>query len=133
MSVPLAFTIEQFYKFLEQKKLMAGKCLTCGKIHLPPRPLCDSCYGQLFEWLEISGRGKLLTYTVIHVVPSQFQAIAPYAVGIVQLEKGLRILGLILGVSAEQLNVGMDLVIDFVTCATDKTWPQWQRYCFRPV
>lgn len=133
MSAPPAFTIEQFYKFLEQRKLMAGKCLNCGKIHLPPRPLCDSCYGQTFEWLEIAGKGKLLTYTVIHVAPLQFQAMAPYAVGIVQLEKELKLLGLISGVAEDHLKIGMDLAVDFVACKADKTWPQWQRYCFRPI
>ena len=127
------FTIEQFYKFLAQKRLMAGKCQKCGKIHLPPRPLCDNCYSQQFEWTEIAGKGKLLTYTVIHVAPAQFQPLAPYAVGIVQLAGSLKIPGMISGVSHEKLKVGMDLTIDFASCATGQTWPQWPRYCFKPV
>ena len=36
---PEPFTIEQFYKFLQQGKLMAGICQKCQKVHLPPRPL----------------------------------------------------------------------------------------------
>ena len=126
------FTIEQFYKFLAQGKLMAGKCLKCGKIYLPPRPLCDNCFSQEFEWMEVSGKGKLLTYTVIHIAPPQFQAMAPYAVGIVQLENSLRIPGMIQGVAQEQLKIGMKLTIDFGTCSTTQQWPQWQRYCFKP-
>ena len=126
------FTIEQFYKFLAQGKLMAGKCTRCGKIHLPPRPLCDNCFSQEFEWMEVSGKGKLLTYTVIHIAPPQFQAMAPYAVGIVQLENSLKIPGMISGVAHEQLKIGMKLTIDFGTCSTTQQWPQWQRYCFKP-
>ena len=132
MSSQAPFTIEQFYKFLAQGKLMAGKCLKCGKIHLPPRPLCDNCFSQEFEWMEVSGKGKLLTYTVIHIAPPQFQAMAPYAVGIVQLENGLKIPGMISGVAHEQLKIGMELTIDFGTCSTTQQWPQWQRYCFKP-
>ena len=132
MSTQAPFTIEQFYKFLAQGKLMAGKCLKCGKIHLPPRPLCDNCFSQEFEWMEVSGKGKLLTYTVIHIAPPQFQAMAPYAVGIVQLENGLKIPGMISGVAHEQLKIGMELTIDFGTCSTTQQWPQWQRYCFKP-
>ena len=127
------FTIEQFYKFLAQGKLMAGKCLKCGKIHLPPRPLCDQCFSQEFEWIEVSGKGRLLTYTVIHIAPPQFQAMAPYAVGIVQLENGLKIPGMIQGVPQEQLKIGMALTIDFGTCNAAQVWPQWQRYCFKPL
>ena len=131
MSGQEPFTIEQFYKFLSQQKLMAGQCLKCGKIHLPPRPLCDNCLGKEFKWVQISGKGKLLTYTVIHVAPQQFHALVPYAVGIVQLENGLKIPGMIQALTQEQLKIGMELMLDFGTCSTSQTWPQWTRYCFK--
>ena len=132
MSTQPPFTIEQFYKFLSQEKLMAGKCVKCGKIHLPPRPLCDECYSQQFEWIEVSGKGKLLTYTIIHVAPPQFQSLVPYAVGIVQLANGLKIPGMISNVPQDQLKVGMELTIDFRACSVGQAWPQWPRYCFKP-
>lgn len=131
MSTTEAFTIEQFYKFLAQGKLMAGKCQKCGKIHLPPRPLCDNCFNQQFTWMPISGKGKLLTYTVIHVAPAQFQPLTPYSVGIVEFENGLKIPGMINGIPQEELKIGMDLTLDFGTCNTSQQWPQWQRYCFK--
>jgi len=133
MSIQPAFTIEQFYKFLSECKLMGGKCQKCGKLHLPPRPLCDNCFSQDFSWTEVSGKGKLLTYTIIHVAPPQFQALAPYTVGIVQLENGLKLPGMISGVAENELKVGMDLALDFKGCNTGQVWPQWQRYCFKPV
>jgi hypothetical protein len=132
MSTKEPFTIEQFYKFLTQQKLMAGKCLKCGKIHLPPRPMCDNCFSKDFEWLQISGKGKLITYTVIHVAPQQFQALAPYAVGIVELENSLKIPGMIQGTTQEHLKIGMKLNMNFGTCSTPQQWPQWPRYCFKP-
>jgi len=128
----LPFTIEQFYKFLGQQKLMAGKCLKCGKIHLPPRPMCTNCFSQQFEWIQVSGKGKLLTYTVISIAPEQFQALTPYAVGIVELENGLKIPGMIQNLTQEQLQIGMELNLDFGTCSSLQKWPQWTRYCFKP-
>ncbi len=133
MSTPTkAFTIEQFYKYLNQGKLMAGKCVKCSKIQLPPRPLCDNCYSQEFTWVEVQGKGKLLTYTVINIAPQQFQGLAPYAVGIVEFERGLRIPGMI-QLAQEKLRIGMDLAIDFGTCSQPQTWPAWQRYCFKSL
>jgi uncharacterized OB-fold protein len=132
MSQAEPFTIEQFYKFLMQGKLMAGKCQKCGKIHLPPRPLCDNCYGTEFQWMQVSGRGKLLTYTVIHVAPQQFQSLTPYIIGIVELENGLRIPGAIQGLTQEQMKIGMELTVDFSTCSTPQSWPQWPKYCLKP-
>jgi len=132
MSIIEPFTIQQFYKFLMQGKLMAGKCEKCGKIHLPPRPLCDNCYGTEFQWVEVSGKGKLVTYTVIHVAPQQFQNLTPYVIGIVELENNLRIPGTIQGVNQEQLKIGMKLTVDFSTCSTPQNWPQWPKYCLKP-
>ena len=133
MSTQLPFTIDQFYKFLSQNKLMGSKCRKCGKLHLPPRPLCDDCYGQDFEWIELSGKGKLLTYTIIHIAPLQFQALAPYSVGIMELENGLKLPGMISDISENKLKVGMELTIDFRACSAGQSWPQWPRYCFKPI
>ena len=133
MSANEPFTIEQFYKFLQQGKLLAGKCVKCGKIHLPPRPLCDNCYSQEFEWVTVSGKGTLITYTVINIAPQQFQELTPYAVGIVQLENGLKIPGMIQGITQEQLKIGMPLLLDFGSCSNPQQWPQWPRYCFKPI
>lgn len=133
MSEKAPFTIEQFYKNINQGRLLAGKCMKCGKIHLPPRPVCDSCYSKDFDWTTIPTKGKLLTYTIIHIAPAQFQSMAPYAVGIVQLENGMKIPGMIRDVSLEQVKVGMDLAMDFGTCDAAQPWPQWPRYCFKPL
>ena len=133
MSTQSQFTIEQFYKFLAQEKLMASQCQKCGKVHLPPRPICDNCYGQEFKWVEIPEEGKLLTYTIIHVAPPQFQELAPYTVGIVQLDNGLKLPGMISGVPENLLRIGMDLRIDFKACSAGHAWPRWTRYCFKPA
>jgi len=133
LSEQAPFTIEKFYKYILQGKLMGGKCKKCGKMHVPPRPLCDNCFSKEFECIELPKKGKLLTYTVIHVAPTQFQDMTPYAVGIVQLENGVKIPGMIRDVAPEQIKVGMALTLDFGTCAATQTWPQWPRYFFKPA
>ena len=127
------FTIEQFYKNITQGKLMAGKCKTCGTIHLPPRPTCSNCYSKEFEWTVIPMRGKLLTYTIIHIAPVQFQSMVPYAVGIIELENGSRLPGMIHSIPLEQIKVGINLTIDFGPCTATQAWPQWPRYYFKPL
>jgi len=112
---------------------MTGKCLNCGKIHLPPRPLCDNCYNTQFEWMQISNKGQLLTYTVIHIAPTQFQNLAPYAIGILELDNGLKIPGIIQDIPHEQLK--MDLTLNVVfnpDSSVSQNWPQWSKYCLKP-
>jgi uncharacterized OB-fold protein len=127
------FTIEQFYKNISQKRLMGGKCRKCGKIHLPPRPLCDKCLSTEFEWVELPRTGRLLTYTIIHVAPTQFQNMAPYAVGIVQLENGVKIPGMIKDAPLDKIRVGMQLKMEFEETQPTQQWPQWPRYHFKPL
>jgi len=133
MSEQAPFTIEQFYRNVCQGKLLGAKCQKCGKVHLPPRPLCDSCLSKEFDWTVIPKKGKLLTYTVIHIAPAQFQEMAPYAMGIVELGKDLRLPGMIHGTPLDQIKVGMELAIEFGTSAAVGPWPQWPRYYFRPL
>lgn len=130
MTEQTLFTIEQMCKSLSQGKLLGAKCKKCGKVQLPPRPLCDECLSSDFEPVEISPVGKLLTYTVIHIAPVQFQAEAPYAVGIVQLERNTRIPGMIKSMPLDKINIGINLKIVFETCTTTGQWPQWPRYHF---
>lgn len=127
------FTIEQFYKYITQRRLMGGKCRKCGKVHLPPRPLCDRCFSNEFEWTQMPKKGRLVAYTVIHMAPPQFQKMLPYTVGIIQLENGLRMPGIIKEATLEQLKVGMEMVINFGKSAVQQQWPQWPRYYFKPV
>jgi len=127
------FTIEQLCKFMNEGKLMAGKCKKCGKIHFPPRQLCDECLSNEFEWTQIPTMGKLLTYTVIHIAPAQFQAMAPYAIGIIGLDNGLKIPGMIKNVPLDKIRIMMPLCMVIEPCSGTGQWPQWPRYHFEPL
>ena len=131
MAETFPFTIEQFYKFVSERRLMAAKCKKCGTMLLPPRPMCTKCFSSDLEWVELKNKGKLLTYTVIHVSPKQFELLIPYAVGIVKLEDGPKLPGMIQGVEPEKISVGMDLKVDFDTTIPSE-WPTWPRYFFKP-
>jgi len=124
--------VENFYNFCADGKLMGIRCKRCNAIKCPPRPICPDCFGDKFDWIELKRSGTLLTYTIIHFPPSQFQALAPYAVGIIKLEQGPQLSGMIRNVKLEELRIGMELLVDFET-ALPKEWPRWPRYFFKPA
>lgn len=132
MSAECPFTISSFYKFVNERRLMAAKCSECGTVLLPPKPMCTKCFSTNLKWIELEGAGKLLSYTVIHVAPEQFQSMTPYTVGIVEFKNGLRLPGMIRDVNPEEVKIGMDLKIDFDT-STSSQWPAWTRYFFRSL
>jgi hypothetical protein len=80
----------------------------------------------------LQGKGKLLTYTVIHFPPTQFQALAPYAVGIVKLVEGPQVPGMIRNTKLDDLRIGMDLEVGYESGIL-KEWPRWTRYFFTPA
>jgi len=131
VEAPLPFTIESFYQFIAERKLMAAKCRQCGKLLVPPRLMCTDCYSKDLEWIQLKGEGKLLTYTVIRVSPKQFESMIPYAVGIVKLAEGPQLPGIICNIEPDKIKVGMKLRVDFDT-ALPSEWPQWPRYYFKP-
>ena len=132
MSENTSFTISSFYKYANEKRLMAAKCSECGTVLLPPKPMCTNCLSTNLEWLEINGEGKLLSYTIIHIAPEQFQELAPYIVGIVELDNGPRLPGMVREVNPEAIKIGMNLKIDFESLVSSQ-WPTWCRYFFKPA
>jgi len=131
MAQAIPFTIESFYKFVGEGKLMAAKCNKCGYVSLPPKPMCPKCLTKDLSWVELKNRGKLLSYTVIHVSPAQFQSICPYILGIMKLEDGPNLIGMVRGIETSKINIGMSLTVDFDKSLPSQ-WPSWPRYFFKP-
>lgn len=127
-------TIETFYRYINEGKLMGVKCKKCGKVMVPPKPLCENCMAKEVEWIQLKGEGEVISYTIIHVPPTQFASMAPYAVAVVKLVEGPKIPGIIKGVTQpDQLRVGMRVKVIFEQAPLPQTWPQWPRYYFQPI
>ncbi len=90
----------------QRYRYQAARCSGCGKVFFPPRVVCDKCRGRSFETQVLAGSGVIETYTVIHIAPSGFTDEAPYAVGVIRLDDGVRITGQIVDCKPEELAVG---------------------------
>jgi uncharacterized OB-fold protein len=78
--------------------------------------------------VQLTGNGKLLTYSVVHVAAPAFQSFVPYVVGIVELTEGPKLPAMI-KVDMKDLKVGMDLKVEFES-SKPESWPSWVRYGF---
>ena len=63
--------------------------------------------------VRLSREGKLITYTIIHIGPSRFADQVPYAVGIVELKEGVRLLAQLADCDLSKLKSGMPMKIEF--------------------
>ena len=123
------FTSASFNQFLGEKKLMGSRCVKCGALYLPPRPLCTKCQSTQMEWVEMKGKGKLAAFTAISVGPSfmcqqGYDRNNPYLTGIVQLEEGPKISARLLNVDAknpETVKVSIPMTVEFVESGAGPT------------
>jgi len=92
----------------DKKRIMGTRCPTCNRVYVPARSICKDCFGQLDEWVEVSDKGTVLTYTVCNQ-PNPVQPMeTPLVYGIIQLDGAdtgfIHMLG---EVDPEQLRIGM--------------------------
>ncbi|MEB2317047.1 MAG: Zn-ribbon domain-containing OB-fold protein [Pseudomonadota bacterium] len=80
-----------FWSALGEGRWITTRCLSCSRQTFPPRPVCPHCWSPDVEWSDLGTRGTLYSWTRIHAAPAVFAGEAPYAVGIVDLEDGIRL------------------------------------------
>ena len=106
-------TPARYWREIPQRyRLEAGKCAKCGKIYFPPRLVC-SCGSRKFETVQLQDEGTLRTFTVIRTAPSQFSDEAPYVVGIVEMNEGVRLTAQIVDCELDRLEIGQKVRIEF--------------------
>ncbi len=111
----MAFTQAAFQRSLDIGRLLASRCRQDGELYVPPRAICARGHGDDMEWVELSGRGRLIAFSVIHLGTSAMNAAGynrehPYCAAIIELEEGPRGSALLLGVDAlrpETIAIGM--------------------------
>jgi len=100
------FTSKAFNGYVAQGKLMGNRCKSCGELHLPPRQICVKCGSFHLEWHEFKGEGTIEAITLNRTPSTQFKGRGPYAVGIIKLDEGPSISGLIVAENPEKIQVG---------------------------
>lgn len=98
-----------FWQAARAHKLLLQFDRKTGRAQFYPRP--QSLYSEHgTEWREACGRGKLLALTLSRVAPKALEHLAPYALGLVQLEEGPRLLARI-DAPYESLRIGQALTL----------------------
>lgn len=85
--------------------LQGRRCAECGKLSLDGGHPCPFCGSQGGSVVSLSGSGRLLSWTTIRVAPGRYATEAPYAVGLLELEEGLRLTARLVA-DPEQLTAG---------------------------
>ena len=86
-------TFKQYNEALKNNKLLALKCKQCGSINIPPKMVCAKCESTDMDITQLSGKGKIKTFTTINVAAEGRESEAPYTVVMVELDEGPWLMG----------------------------------------
>jgi uncharacterized OB-fold protein len=108
-----------FWQAAAEHRLVVQTCGACGRFRHPPGPTCPACRSFDQRWTEVSGRGAVYTYTVVHqaFLPALAEFV-PYVVAAVQLDEApaVRLVSNLVEVAPARVAVGLavELVWDDV-------------------
>jgi uncharacterized OB-fold protein len=101
----------EFYRFLAHGELRLQRCGSCGRWRHPPRHRCAHCRSSETTWEAASGHGRVYSWTVTHrAVDPAFTP--PYAILVVELEEGPRLVGNLRGLEPSALALDLPVVVE---------------------
>jgi hypothetical protein len=87
-----------WWSAFEEGRLLCPHCNACGSTFFPPMPTCPQCGKGDIEPIEVSGRGTIYSWVVVHIaLDPAFAGDVPYTILAVELEEGARLFGRLVG------------------------------------
>ena len=118
-----------FWEACRRHELALQCCTACGRFWFPPANRCAHCWSETWEWTPVSGRGRVFTFTVFQrAFHRAFVDEVPYAVAVVELEEGPRLMSNVVGCGPDEVSVGMPVTVVFDDVTPEVTLPR-----FRPA
>ena len=111
---------------LHRHQLVAQRCLDCATFRFPAREVCSRCLSRRAEWQPVSGRGRIFSVAIMHQANHPwFAARVPYAVIVVELEEGARMLSGFVGEPGD-ITIGMPVEVTFDDVTPEISMPVFQ-------
>ncbi|MFD9302651.1 bifunctional MaoC family dehydratase N-terminal/OB-fold nucleic acid binding domain-containing protein [Streptomyces sp. NPDC060048] len=102
-----------FWDGVGEHKLLIQRCTACATLRFPWLPGCNACASPQWDTVEASGAGTVFSYVVMHHPP--FPAFdPPYAVALVELAEGVRMVSNITGVPYDKVRIGLPVQLEFL-------------------
>lgn len=115
-----------FWAATRQSRLVLPECGICGYLQWPPEQVCPECQHTDREWREFPAVGTLWSYAIYHrALDPAFAEDIPYAVGLVELDAGRKMYGLMTGDHAA-LRIGARVRGIFDPVNDEVTFLRWQ-------
>lgn len=117
----------EFWEGLNRGEFLLQHCGDCGDVQYYQQSMCRACLSENITRKSASGKGIIYTYSVVHRAPGPaFKADVPYAVLMVELDEGPRMISRLVESDLSQIDFDMPVEWVGVEVAEGVTLP-----CFR--
>ncbi|MBI3651798.1 MAG: OB-fold domain-containing protein [Acidobacteria bacterium] len=124
---PVEALNKQYWRRCAEEKLCFQRCRGCGVWRHIPRAMCARCASMEWEWVQSTGRGKIFSWTVTHApLHPLFAAEVPYALVLVELEEGVRMISGLRHCKLANLRLELPVEVVFERVAEDLAMPFFQ-------
>jgi len=106
---------DTYWQNISSGKLCLQYCPTCDKYIYYPRSLCPHCLQANWEWKELTGKGQVHSYTIVHVSAlPDFQNETPYIYALIELAEGVRMPSNLIDCPLDEVRVGLPVELAFI-------------------
>ena len=118
---------QHFWDGTRNGELLLQRCKETGEAYFPPRPFCPKTGSRDVEVFKASGRGTLHSYVINHR-PRPDMGTEPYAIAVVKLEEGPKMMTNIVNCpqTPEALVLDMPVEVVFEKMSDTITLPFFQ-------
>ncbi len=104
---------EPFWRAAQEERLVAPQCSRCGHFRLPPTPFCPKCQSGEVTWVQLAGDAVVYSYAIVRGLPWLPDLTLVPAVVELPDAPGARLVTNILGVTPDDVHIGMRLTVVF--------------------
>jgi hypothetical protein len=119
---------EPYWQAAKEERLVAPRCASCGAFRFPPTPFCPECRSQEIDWVTLSGRGSVFSYSVVRGLLGQPDLLLVPVVVEFDDAPGIHLVSNVVGVDPADVRIGMALDVGFVEISGG-----WKLPVFRAV
>jgi len=115
-----------FWEAAKDGRLLIQYCKDTGKPQYFPRPVSLATGRRNVEWREVSGRGKVYSWTVTFSAWPGHEDRVPYVCAQVELDEGVRILANLMNCKKEDIKIGMPVKVCWEKLSEEINYPAFE-------
>ena len=120
-------TTQPYWEACKRHELLIQECSQCGLQQFYPRTICRSCSAADLRWVQASGFGTVVSWTVVrHPVSPAYAADIPYVIALIELDEGPTMMAQIVGCEPESVHGGIPVEVCFEDRTEEITMPNFR-------